>query len=347
LRQYFQAIELLADAGSRIKKDPISLKTLVEMSEKEHKGLQHRLMEFTKEIRLDNVRTELSHIQPYHYMLVKHLTGGASKEAAAIFNVVPKSYRQLDNNEMIGTLRRRLLIKDPDIHEGTKCKCGLPLDPYGWHLQKCQKFSKFTIRTHEEVKDVVSRMMHTAKIDHICELCPFKDRTHESTLRRLDLVLLNARTLFPNTDKGKGLIDVTVVNPVTDVGGWMFDSATDHMRAATKIGQASKRAEDAKRRKYQDLSNANNMEFIPMAFESQGNWGPNTIRVFESLMKRIEEKNNPERVSDNTKSHFWRLQIVFTIFKHTVRHIDDAFSSLNTTNNNTHPLPNYDSIDET
>ena len=196
----------------------------------------------------------------------------------------------------------------------------------GWHLQKCQKFSKFTIRTYEAIKEIISRALHTAKVDHVCELCPFKDRTHDASLKRLDLVLLNARTLYPKTNKGKGLIDVTVVNPVTDVSGWIFDGNTNHMHAATNIGKAANTAEDDKRRKYQNLADSHHMEFIPMGFESQGNWGTNTIQVFDSLMKRIEEKNNPDRVSEHNKSHFWRLQISFTLHKYISRHIQDAYA---------------------
>jgi hypothetical protein len=278
-------------------------------------------------------------------MMVKHLSGGASKEAATIFNVVPRSYRQMDNNEMVGTLRRRFIIKDPDIHEGMRCTCGQTLDPYGWHLQKCKKYTKFTIRTHEAVKDVISKALQTGKIDHVCELCPFKDRSHEASLRRLDIVLLNAKTLIPHTTKGRGLIDVTVVNPVTNVSGWMFDGITDHMQLATTMGHAAKGAENDKRCKYQQPSDENNMEFIPMAFESQGNWGPNSIKVFDSIMKRIEEKNNPDRVSENTKSNYWRLQISYTIHKFISRHIEDAFATIHTMAINSYSQPGPPSLD--
>jgi len=341
LRQYFQAIEVLAQAGSCIGKTPLTLKGLIEMQEKDHKGLQQQLMQYTKEIRLESVRQGLSLMQPYNFMMVKHLTGGASPEAASILNVVPKSHRQLDNNEMVGILRRRFLIKDPDIHTNTRCKCGQPLDPYGWHLQKCQKFSKFTIRTHEAIKEIISKTMQTAKIDHVCELCPFKDRSHEASLKRLDLVLQNARSLYPRTNKGRGLVDVTVVSPIKEVRGWMFEENGNHMQLATKIGHAAKVAEDDKRRKYQQLSDSHNMEFIPMAFESQGNWGPNTIKVFDLIMKRLDEKNNPDRVSEQTKSHFWRLQISFTLHKYIARHIADAYSLINIYNMDSHSPPNY------
>ena len=113
------------------------------------------------------------------------------------------------------------------------------------------------------------------------------------------------------------------------------------MQLATKIGHAAKVAEDDKTRKYQQLSDSHNMEFIPMAFESQGNWGPNTIKVFDLIMKRLDEKNNPDRVSEHTKSHFWRLQISFTLHKYIARHIEDAYSLINTSNMDSHSPPNY------
>ena len=111
------------------------------------------------------------------------------------------------------------------------------------------------------------------------------------------------------------------MNPVANVTEWMDNGNADYMQAATNIGHSAKAAEDDKRRKYQQLSDANNMEFIPMRFESQGNWGPNTIKVFDSLMKKIDEKNNPDRVSEHTKSHYWRLQISFTLHKFISRHL--------------------------
>lgn len=341
LRQYFHYIDVLQDAGSFIAKDvPTSLKNLLEMKEKDHKGLQKRLMQHTIDSRLQSVRNELSQIQPYHWMLVQHLTGGASRESASIFNVVPRSYHHMDNNDMMGALRRRFLIKDPEIHAGLHCKCGQSLDPYGWHLQKCSKHSKFQVRTHEEVKDIIARILHTAKLSFSCELCPFKER-YDQNYKRLDLVLSNSRAIYPNTNKGKGLIDVTVVNPVRKVDGWFMDGVTNHEKSATTIARIAITAEDDKRRKYQQLADTHQMEFIPMGFESQGNWGPNTHSVFNALMERIGERNNPDRIDTHTKSHYWRQLISYTIHKFVSRHIADAFATIDLKTID-QSAPNYD-----
>jgi len=87
--------------------------------------------------------------------------------------------------------------------------------------QKCVKYSKCRIRIHEEVKDVVSRILHTAKISLACEFCPFKEKDGPS-YQRLDLVLANSKSIYPTTSRGKGLIDVTIGNPVrkVDVMDW-------------------------------------------------------------------------------------------------------------------------------
>jgi len=94
------------------------------------------------------------------------------------------------------------------------------------------------------ISDVFQSLNHTTftKILNLTKIL-----SHEASLRRLDLVLLNARTLYPKTNKGRGLIDVTVVNPVTNVTGWIFDGTTNHMQLATNIGHAAKTAEQDKR----------------------------------------------------------------------------------------------------
>jgi hypothetical protein len=175
-------------------------------------------------------------------------------------------------------------------------------DPYGWHLQKCVKFSKYRVRTHEEVKDVISRILHTAKVPFTCEFCPFKDK-EDQNYKRLDLVLSNSRSIYPATNRGKGLIDVTIGNPVREVTGWFNNDYRDHMQQATTIAHIGTKIEEDKRRKYQQLADSHSMEFIPMGFESQGSWGPNTHVVFDALIQRIGDRNNPDRVSKHTKSH--------------------------------------------
>ena len=345
LKEYFHSIEVLKEAGSMISSNtPVSLQGLSEMKQKDFKGLQKRLMQYTAAIRLEEIRTQLSQIQPYHWLLVKQLTAGATPESAAIFNIVPRSYHHMGNNEMFGILRRRFLIKDPEIYQSLKCKCGQNLDPYGWHLQKCAKFSKYRIRTHEEVKDVIARILHTAKVPFASEFCPFKDK-EDQNYKRLDLVLSNSRSIYPATNRGKGLIDVTIGNPVREVTGWLNNDYRDHMQQATTIAHIGTKIEEDKRRKYQQLADSHSMEFIPMGFESQGSWGPNTHVVFEALMQRIGDRNNPDRVSKHTKSHYWRQQISFTIHKYVSRHIEDAFASINlkTIQSITTP-PNYEAF---
>ena len=117
------------------------------------------------------------------------------------------------------------------------------------------------------------------------------------------------------------------------------------MQQATTIAHIGTKIEEDERRKYQQLADSHSMEFIPMGFESQGSWGPNTHVVFDALMQRIGDRNNPDRVSKHTKSHYWRQQISFTIHKYVSRHIEDAFASINlkTIQSITTP-PNYEAF---
>ena len=133
--------------------------------------------------------------------------------------------------------------------------------------------------------------------------------------------------------------------PLVEIAGWLNNDYTNHMQQATTIAHIGTKIEEDKRRKYQQLADSHSMEFIPMGFESQGNWGPNTHVVFDALMQRIGDRNNPDRVSKHTKSHYWRQQISFTIHKYVSRHIEDAFATihLKTIQTITTP-PNYEAF---
>ena len=305
-----------------------------------------------------DVRTQLSLLQPYNWIHVKQLTGGASNEAASLLNVCPRSYFHMPNEEMISILRRRFQIKDPDISNGLKCKCGNNIDPYGWHLQTCRKFSKFCIRTHEEIKSSVGRILQIARVRHNYEILPFKDRDDEKTLKRLDIVMQNPRIIKANSTSSQGLIDVTITNSVESTMGWMDNDKDiieledgddivlpDHSKAATVIGGSAKKAEHNKLRKYETLAKQHDKDVFPMGFETQGTWGPGTHKVFDALMKRIGDVNNPDKVSQQMKSHYWRQHLTFILHKYVARHIIDAFATIPLTSISNNTTPNYSDFD--
>jgi len=209
----------------------------------------------------------------------------------------------------------------------------------------CQKFSKWTIRTHEEIKTCVGRILNTARIQFASEICPFKNKESDN-FKRLDLVVTNARNIDKTSTKEKGLIDVTVVNSMRNTNSWIDEQeGIDHQVAATNLSQAAKKAEIAKVNKYAADAETHNMAIFPMAFEAQGTWGPNTHIVFKNLMDRIQDKNNVDRASLTTKSYYWMQQLSYTVYKYVARHIEDASSSLDINLMNAYQPPNYASFD--
>ena len=68
-----------------------------------------------------------------------------------------------------------------------------------------------------------------------------------------------------------------------------------------------------KMRKYGTLAANFNMDVYPMGFETQGTWGSCTHMVFDAILKRIQNNNNMDRVSHETKSHYWKQQISFIL----------------------------------
>ena len=301
LVQYFNSIKTLAQLGSCIdgKENIVSLQGLWELSEEggdgKLKGLQGRLSQYTHKHRLDKIRKDLSELQPYNFNHVQVLTSSAGAEAACILNIVPREGIQVkDNQQFANVLRRRFQVAEPEFHQGQKCKCGALVDPYTWHYQKCAKFSKGRLETHEQLKHLISHMLSTARIPHTLESIPFKEgRGQESeNMKRLDIVITNPTLLIPQTRRTHILLDQTVTHPTVRSGHFFGQIGANHMEVASKDAKAANAAEESKHAKYDQHANDHNMEMCPMAFEVQGKWGKETQKIFQCTTKRMHDINN-------------------------------------------------------
>ena len=164
-------------------------------------------------------------------------------------------------------------IKDSQelAHPNLVCKCGKKVDPFLWHIQKCEKFAKGRIETHEQLKNIISHMLSTARIPHTVEGIPFKERgQHANSRRRLDIVVNTPRLLLPNTSREKILLDQTVTNATVKTADWIGKEGENHMESATKEGKTANEAEQSKHRKYDADARDYNMVVCPMGFEVQG-----------------------------------------------------------------------------
>ena len=204
---------------------------------------------------------------------------------------------------------------------------------------------------------MIGRIFHTGKIKHEYEIVAFKDRSHVRSLKRLDICMHESKLFQPDTTNTEGCIDVTVTNSIRSTLKWMESAQPNdnvlqladdddivlpnHSQCATNVGLSAKKAEQTKFRKYSEIAKTFNKDIYPMGFESQGTWGPGTHQVFNGLMKRINEINNPDQLSVQTKSHYWRLHLSFVLHKYVARHCIDAFASIPLPSIIDHPTPQY------
>ena len=350
LSQYFNSIKTLTQIGSCIdgKAELVSLEGLWKLSEESDtmKGLQGRLSKYTNQYRLDKIRKDLSVLQPYNFNHVQVLTSSSGSEAACFLNMVPREGIQIkDNQQFANALRRRFQVAEPEFHAGQRCKCGVVVDPYTWHYQKCAKFAKGRLETHEQLKHTISHMLSTARIPHTLESIPFKEGHGQESenMKRLDIVVNHPTLLIPDTRRTHILLDQTVTHPTVNSRTIVGQIGGNHMEHATREARAANESENRKHNKYDQLACDHNMEMCPMGFEIQGKWGQSTNTMFTCITKRMNNINNASLLPKSLSTSYWRLKICLTLQIQVSKHIlhaiyDQPFKNIHSTGTPQDPL---------
>ena len=238
--------------------------------------------------------------------------------------MVPREGVQIkDNQQFANALRRRFQVAEPEYHEGQKCKCGALVDPYTWHFQKCGKYSRGRLETHEQLKHLISHMLSTARVPHTLESIPFKEGRGEEpeTMKRLDIVVNHPTLLITDTRRKQILLDQTVTHPTANSSNCLGQEGGNHMVMATKVARAANKSESLKHTKYDRLAFDHNMEMCPMAFEVQGQWGQGTHLMFNYITKRMNKINNASLLPVSLSTSYWRRKICLTLQTQVSKHV--------------------------
>jgi len=238
--------------------------------------------------------------------------------------MVPREGVQIkDNQQFANALRRRFQVAEPEYHEGQRCKCGVLVDPYTWHFQKCGKYAKGRLETHEQLKHLISHMLSTARVPHTLESIPFKEGRGEEpeTMKRLDIVVNHPTSLIPDTRRRQILLDQTVTHPTVHSGNFLGQEGANHMVMATKVARAANMSERSKHTKYDKHAFDHNMEMCPMAFEVQGQWGQGTHLIFKYITKRMNKINNTSLLPKSLSTSYWRRKICLTLQTQVSKHV--------------------------
>ncbi|CAH2232150.1 jg20825 [Pararge aegeria aegeria] len=155
-----------------------------------------------------------------------------------------------------------------------RCHCGDSVDTYGHHGLSCSR-SAGRFSRYSTINDIIRRSLATAHVPAVLE---------PIGLARSDGKRPDGMTLIP-WRLGRSLLwDATCVDTL----------AASHIQATSSmVGAAASSAEQAKRRKYENLDSS--FIFVPFGVETLGPWGPEARALFKELSKRVIESTGDPR----------------------------------------------------
>ena len=156
------------------------------------------------------------------------------------------------------------------------CRCGDTVDCFGHHPLSCKR-SAGRFPRHAALNDVLKRALGRAGFPSILE---------PSGLDRGDGKRPDGITLFPFS-KGRALVWDATCSDTFSPGSLL--------NSATSPGTASRKAEEKKEKKYNNLKDR--YMFEPFAFETCGGIGPRTFRTLSSVGQMIaSQKDDPREI---------------------------------------------------
>ena len=174
-------------------------------------------------------------------------------------------------------LRLGVPICEPHV-----CRCGEHVDTFGGHGLSCRR-SAGRLQRHSMINDVMKRALGSSDIPSVLE---------PPGLSTTDQKRPDGLTLVP-WERGQSLIwDATIVDALAPS---RLSSGT-----ASQFSAASE-AENRKTSKYADLINRGYI-LAPVAFEIQGGCGPQTLKFFKTLGRKLNE------TTQEPKSSFYMKQ---------------------------------------
>ena len=161
------------------------------------------------------------------------------------------------------------MLQQPMYVPGTKCYCKRSpyLDCHGHHISAgCAKDGTLH-KNHDAIKFVIKDLCnYSGFVTRLEEMRCFQDAVPESNLRP-DISIYNF-PVQPNSRK-KMILDISVTHPVP-----IISNRTLSRNEALQPCRAANQCFNRKEAKYREISTANNLEFLPIIFETTGRTHP-------------------------------------------------------------------------
>ena len=206
---------------------------------------------------------------------LSHFESVSTPYAGLFASAIPKSSDfQMEDHIFSIAVCRRLFIPLKCIPKSLSCVCkrsqGKSCDLYGVHLSTACGCGGFRNKTHDNINFVLERCCRSNGYRVIREeLGAFKD-THPDSNKRPDLTVFGV----PGFQRSKLILDATVV-------GHHNIGPLEKVSPSKAIDIAIKR----KNTTYGLISSTNNLDFLPLVFESGGNLSDDVVKILKALLQ--------------------------------------------------------------
>ena len=195
------------------------------------------------------------------------------------------------------------MLPQPAYVPESKCYCkpGPKLDPYGHHLSAgCAKNGTLH-KTHDAIKIVIKDICNfSGLVTRLEEPRCFQESDPDCN-RRPDLSLYNYPFKDPLLQGRKLILDIAATHPAPIQGNKTLskNEALQSCRAANRYFQI-------KNHNYLALSQANNLEFLPLIFENTGKLHPKT----ESFLDEVISLMNIDERGRSALQFYWYAKLL-------------------------------------
>ncbi len=257
---------------------PQSLPSLEALVERPQSGLQKRLGDAIHDAEFTAFYASL----PDGGRARARLLSGVGHGASGFLSAVPVCPRKtLNDFEYRLNVHLRLGLALPHARLARRCLCGDDVDEYGDHFFLCHRGPQRNIR-HDAMRDLFRKLLAEvyvradteAPLASLGVTPPDQDPNHQ----RMDLFFVVDGTGY--------LADVTVTHPCRPDASRPNWRRVNQRCSQRPGGVAARDSERLKRTKYGGSCQQAGVRFVPLAAETFGRWGDETLGLLRELAKR-------------------------------------------------------------
>ena len=296
------------------------LEVVSQMRSSFERSLQGQFTDCFSINRLRSFKEDLLEIQsPDKVARISWFEGQQDSDGNLWIEAIPKRHNhanKMSKKEFNAAMCLKYFLPQPSIAAHCRCACGIFPDAYGHHLAGGCRTGKDRHETHDTLKYTLRGVAQYAGIHTIVEPLHVFANVDDHTGLRPDAILKDPPPLLSRNGR-EVLIDVSVTSTFSNTqNGSLPVLGNGARRNSMTLEQAQRRGSSSqvrcneKNTKYQALSNAAGLEFIPLVFESCGRMH-SCVKDFVSNCSKVasENRNIPHKVL----TKFWLRNLAFKL----------------------------------